>query len=242
MLGLAPAPAHALDEMETCAEPASDDEVRERLAWLKTRLSRGALGAASWWAGWLSYASAEASYGWLRYGASRDRLDRDLWLVTGLGSSLWVGQLLVFPMSPAYASLRMEGLATTSASERRRALVRAERLLRDAARTEQAGRHWSEHVLDLGWALGSAAYIFGRSYGREPSARVVRETGLELGLTILLSEAAILTTPRQALRDLAAYRARCHGDEAEKRAHEPARRRSWSLQLRASGAAVSLRF
>jgi hypothetical protein len=229
----------------SCSVSTSDADVTQRLAWIQQRLSRGAIGASAWWGGWLSYAVAESAFGWVKYARTSDRLDRDLWLVTGLGSSLWVAQMLIFPMKAAYAPLRMSRLSRATAEERRSALVEAEKLLRTAAKSERESLHWSEHVLDLAWAVGTAAYVFGRSYAHEPHARVYKEVGLDLGLTVLLTEAAILSTPRQAIRDLAAYQAHVcgpavsHGSVKRSRRTEQA---AWSARLSAGGLGLTLRF
>ncbi|HEY6877484.1 MAG TPA: hypothetical protein VI299_05665 [Polyangiales bacterium] len=206
------------------AAPARAQDVDARLAFIDHSLSRGALGASLWWAGWMSYAAAEASYGWVRYARTTDRLDRDVWLVTGLGSSLWLAQLLIFPLSGAYAPLRMQRLPQATPEQRREALPRAERLLERAARDEREAVHWGEHVLDLAWAFGSAAYIYGRNHTHP---HVWRTTGIELGLTILLTEAAILSTPRRAIRDWDQYRTR---------------HLSWDVQLSGTHASWALRF
>jgi hypothetical protein len=206
------------------ASPAHADDVDARHAFVERSLSQGALGASLWWGGWMSYAAAEASYGWARYARAGDRLDKDVWLVTGLGSSLWLAQMLIFPMNAAYAPLRLCRSPTRTPEQRRRALARAERLLERAARSEREGLHWSEHLLDLAWAFGSAGYIYARNH-EDP--RVLRETGLELGLTILLSEAAILSTPRRALCDWDRYRARTI---------------DWQAQLHGTGASWTLHF
>jgi hypothetical protein len=228
----------------SCAEAISDDEVAQRLRWIEQRLSRGAIGASAWWGGWLAYAAAESAFGWAKYAHTGDRLDRDLWLVTGLGSSLWVAQMLVFPMKAAYAPLRVRRLARATAEERRSALGKAEQLLRSAAESERESLHWSEHALDLAWAVGSAAYVFGRSYTHEPHARVYKEVGLDLGLTVLLTEAAILSTPRQAIRDLALYESRACGEgpPATTGSRPRGEQSAWHAQVGVGSLTLTLRF
>jgi len=228
----------AAQRVQTCVVDADDAEVTARLDWIEQRLDRGRWGGIAWWGGWMAYAAAEGAFGWVKYADTRDRLDRDTWLVTGVGSTLWVVQMLLFPMSSAYAPRRMRKLARATAGERRASLPKAERILRDAADSEHESLHWSEHLLDNAWALGTAAYIFGRSYGRGENARVWKETGIELGLTVLLTEGAILSTPRQAIRDVETYEKRpCVSEPAPTRAtREPERPRvRFDLGMRGFG-------
>ncbi|HVZ33950.1 MAG TPA: hypothetical protein VG963_16095, partial [Polyangiaceae bacterium] len=239
-------PVHADDSVPTCAAGAepSDQEVGERLSWIERRLRAGAPYAMAWWGGWLGFATGEAVYSWLRFADTRDRLDRDVWLVSGVGSILWVGQLLLFPMRAAYAPLRMRRLPRGTPAERRASLAKAEELLASAAKAERESLHWSEHVLDMAWAVGSSAYILGRNWRHEPHARVLKVTGVEFILTVLLSEAPILSTPRKAMRDLGRYHEAGCGDArtASRRAPHAVQAPSWQLGLAGTGLSLTLRF
>ncbi len=208
-------------------EAISDEEVVQRLVWIERSLNVGAIGTSLWWGGWMGYAAAEGAYGWMRYAHTKDRLDKDIWLVTGLGASLWVAQLLIFPMKGAYAPLRLKRMPRDTPEQRRLALKRAEELLADSERAERESLHWSEHVLDLAWAFGSTAYIFGRGYNHVGQRRLYRECAIELALTIVITEAAILSTPRKAIRDLKRYKS-----------YGP----SWDMQLSGTSVSWTLRF
>jgi hypothetical protein len=235
--------AHAEPDAPRCGQRLDDAQVEVRLAWLDARLGRGVGGAVAWWAGWLSYATGEGAVGWTKFAQATDRLERDLWLVTGLGAGLWVAQLSLFPLPAAYAPLRMRRLPRSTAAQRRAALAASERLLSEAARAERGALHWSEHVLDLAWAVGSAAYVFGHNYGRGPTERLLAATGIELGATVLLSEASILSTPRQAIRDQEHYQGwSC--DKTVPRGQSWATRAGpvWHVRLDLFGAALRVRF
>jgi hypothetical protein len=226
-----------------CGQQLDEAHVEERLAWLDARLSKGVGGAVAWWGGWLSYATGEGAVGWTKFARATDRLERDLWLVTGVGAALWVAQLAAFSMPAAYAPLRVRRQPRATAAQRRLALAASERLLHDAAQAERGALHWSEHVLDLAWAVGSAAYVLGRSYGHVPTDRLLAATGVDLGVTVLLSEAAILSTPRQAIRDQQRYGAwSCEKSvlHGERWATSP--KPVWHVRLDLAGASLSVRF
>ncbi|MDB4988430.1 MAG: hypothetical protein JWN04_3608 [Myxococcaceae bacterium] len=234
------------DEIPNCVVEASDEEVTRRLDWIEARMGKGTYGAVAWWGGLLAFAAAEGTYGWVKYAQASDRLDRDVWFTTGLGSTLWIAQLLLFPLSPAYAVRRVRQLPQQTAGERRVSLAKAERILRDAAQDEREGLHWAEHALDLAWAVGSSAYILGRSWGHEPKRRVLRETGIEFALTVAFSEATILSTPRQAIRDLENYEGQAcvreHVGAVPSTARQPVHTVPGRFQLGVTGLGWTLQF
>jgi hypothetical protein len=232
-----------------CTDSPSDEEVGERLAWIERRLAAGTPYAASWWGGWLAFATAEGVWGWLKFAHTTDRLDRDTWLVTGVGAALWVPQLLLWPLRSAYAVRGVRRLPQRTPAQRRSSLPEAERLLERAAESERAGTGLAEHLLDGAWTLGSTAYIFGRSWRSADSKsvhrRVLKVTALEFALTGLITEAAILSTPRKAIRDHDRYReAGCAGRrDAGAQAHARAERRlRWGLDVGANQLLLTVRF
>ncbi|MDB4988586.1 MAG: hypothetical protein JWN04_3764, partial [Myxococcaceae bacterium] len=56
-----------------CTESPSDQEVGARLQWIERRLAAGTPYAASWWAGWLTFATAEGIWGWVKFAHTSDR-------------------------------------------------------------------------------------------------------------------------------------------------------------------------
>lgn len=232
-----------------CTDTLSDQDVSTRLDWIERRLAAGTPYAASWWAGWLAFAAAEGIWGWVKFAQTSDRLDRDTWLVTGVGSALWVPQLLLWPLRSAYAVRGMRRLPHGTREQRRNSLPEAERLLERAAESEREGIGLTEHLLDTAWAVGSTAYIFGRSWRKADSKhnhnRVLKVTAVEFVLTELVTEAAILSTPRKAIRDYDRYREA--GCDSRERPGSRARASSgsaphWDVDLGANHFALTLRF
>jgi hypothetical protein len=136
-----------------------------------------------------------------------------------------------------------------TAEERRASLPKAERELERAAESEREGTSLTEHLLDGAWTLGSTAYIFGRSYRSGDSAherhRVLKVSAIELVLSEAVTEAAILSTPRKAIRDYDRYRdAGCDSRELlAAHAHDArAPELHWNLSAGAGHFALTLRF
>lgn len=241
---------HALAQAApVCTETPSDEEVSERLDWIEHRLAAGTPYAATWWAGWLAFATAEGVWGWVKFAQTKDRLDRDTWLVTGVGSALWVPQLLLWPLRSAYAVRGVRRLPSGTRDQRRNSLPEAERLLERAAESERDGISLTEHLLDTAWTVGSTAYIFGRSFRPADSKhvrnRVLKVTAIELVLTELVTEAAILSTPRKAIRDYDRYREA--GCDSRQSSAGRARARAassprWDVDIGANHFALTLRF
>ena len=232
-----------------CSDEPGDEEVSARLGWIERRLAAGTPYAASWWGGWLAFATAEGIWGWVKFAQTHDRLDRDTWLVTGVGSALWVPQLLIWPLRSAYAVRAVRRLPHATPEERLRSLPLAERSLERAADSEREATGWTEHLLDTAWTVGSTAYIFGRSYRTDDPKhvrdRVLKVSAVELVLTELVTEAAILSTPRKAVRDYKHYHeAGCDRRLGKREKARTAQERvpQWNVNLGAGHFSLTVRF
>src|SRR5262249_38332539 len=158
----------------------------------------------------IGYAGIEGAVGWWRYAESHNQLNRDLWLVTGVGSVVFLGELLIFPMVPAYASRRLARLPRSTTAERLRPLEKGERLLRRSAEIEAGGTNALAHILGAMWAVGTSSYLMARnlhdneSLGSQHNRAVLQATAIELVWTVGITELAIFTQPRRAISNYAA--------------------------------------
>jgi hypothetical protein len=162
--------------------------------------------ARAWWYGWLAYAVVEGVVGGVAYARAQKRLEKDLWLVTWVGSAALAVELLAFPMVSAYAGTRLKRMPRATPAQRCRAQQKAVQLLNRAADTETEGTSLLSHLLGAAWALGTTGYLIGRNYhfeealGSPHNRHVLAASALELGWTVAVTELAIWTQPMDAAR------------------------------------------
>ncbi|MFT3926845.1 MAG: hypothetical protein QM778_30145 [Myxococcales bacterium] len=190
---------------ETAQAPALDDaQVRARLLWIEGAFARERLHAQIWWYGWFAAAAVDTTVSAVYYARANTRLERDVWLTSWIGGVLWIGQLSIFPMVPAFASRRISRMPRRTPEERARALAKAEHLLKRAAEDEEEGRSVVEHLLDGAWALSTGIYIFLRNYdfgegGTHHNRQVWLQASLEVVWNLAVTEIAIWTQPTQSV-------------------------------------------
>jgi len=183
-----------------------DDEVRARLLWIEEAFIRERLHAQLWWYGWFAAAAVDTTVSAVYYARANGRLERDVWLTSWIGGVLWIGQLSIFPMVPAYASRRIARMPRGTPEERAKALAKAERLLERAAEDELEGRGVVEHLLDGAWALSTGLYIFFRNYdfgegGTHHNRQVWLQASLEVVWNLAVAELAIWTQPTRSVKN-----------------------------------------
>jgi hypothetical protein len=195
----------------------SDEQVKERLAYIENALRAGQPRAETWWYGWIGAYYTGALVGGILAGSKwwdenfeGEEPDPDSEFAEGLlvGGSIFVlgvGGLLLDPFVPALAADELAPIPGGTAEERRAKLAKAEDLLRQCARRERSGRSWTSQLINVGANAASAVAskaVFHQSWG---SAL----------LTFASSEAVsllnIFTQPMRATRDLRDYEAKYLG-------------------------------
>ncbi len=142
----AQAPAECLDEL-------SDAEVRARNEWLDDHFQAGKRRARAWWFSWIAIMSAISIGQFVLGSQAEEEVDRVSNFIGGSGAALLVGQLLVFPHTPAFAPQRFRRHAEATEADRRRKLEYGMELLERGATQQQNGRTgWLVHTGPLLWS------------------------------------------------------------------------------------------
>jgi hypothetical protein len=215
----------------------SDDQVKERLAFISESLETGQPGARRWWYGWIGgYAVGAAAMGVVAATDWKTGLDVDNstgqdMLVGGGTFALGVVGLLIDPFTPANAAKKLGRLPETSAAERLGKLKQAEELLRKCAKREKSGRSLTTHLLNAG--VNAAAGIVTVAAFDRPAGDGL--TTFAIGEAVSLLN--IFTQPMRAVRDLKKYEA---GYPAARTAEAP--RLTWSLTAWPGGVGLRLQF
>jgi len=215
----------------------SDEQVKERLAFITKSLETGQPAARRWWYGWMAgYAAGTAAMGVLAATDWKTGTDVDnstgQYMLVGSGTfALGVVGLLMDPFTPATAAKKLERLPETSAAERLAKLKRAEELLRQCAKRERSGRSLTTHLLNAG--VNAAAGIVTVAAFDRPAGDGL--TTFAIGEAISLLN--IFTQPMRAVRDLKKYDA---GFPAAAAAEAP--RLTWSLTAWPGGVGLRLQF
>jgi len=199
----------------------SDEEVRERLAFIESSLYSAQPRAKTWWYGWIAgYSAGAAVMGTLAAVHWKDtKRDADTgqevpdrgfaedMLVGSATFALGVGGLLIDPFVPAYGPNALRAMPENTAEESRIKLRRAEELLRECARRERDGRGWLTHLLNLG-ANAAAGLVTVLAFDRPWSDGLFTfATGEAVSLLNIFSQ------PRHAVRDLENYEIRYLGKQ-----------------------------
>ena len=227
------------------ATALSDEQVKERLAFIGTALEAGRPRAQTWYYGWLGAYSVGslaggiiAASGWYdqKFEGPElvpDRESAEGMLVSGATFLLGVGSLLVDPFQPALAPDDLRRAPESSPDERRAKLERAERMLRDCARREIRGRSLTTHLLNIGANVAGSVVIkaaFHQSWG---------SAALNFATSEAISLLNIFTQPMRAVRDLKDYEAKFEGKGEASPA--PSARR-WSLGVSPFGLTLRYEF
>lgn len=224
----------------------SDEQVKDRLAFIANALEGGQPRARTWWYGWIgAYSAGAVTMGILSATSWKKAPDVSIdpipeidnsfaqdMLVGSATFALGVAGLVMDPFSPATASRKLKPLPETTVPERAAKLKRAEELLRECARREKSGRSLTTHVLNAG--VNAAAGIVTAAAFKRPwtDGLVTFATGEAVSLL------NIFTQPMRATRDLKKYQA---GYPAAAAAIA-APRASWSLSVWPGGLGFRLQF
>ena len=152
----APSPSFAQAPSE-CLDELSDSEVRARNEWLDDHMQAGKRRARMWWYSWIAIMGA-AVIGQVVVGTlAEEEVDRVSNYIGAVGAGLVVGQLLVFPHTPAYAPQRFRRHPNATEADRRRKLAYGIELLERGAQQQQKGR--SSFLVQAGPLLWSGIVI-----------------------------------------------------------------------------------
>jgi hypothetical protein len=214
----------------------SDEQVKERLAFITTALADGQPAAKRWWYGWIAgYSAGAAAMGVLAATDWKSEPDADNsfaedMLIGSATFALGVVGLAIDPFTPATAAKKLRPLPETTELERQAKLKRAEELLRQCAKREKSGRSLTTHLLNAG--VNAAAGVVTVAAFDRPAADGL--TTFAIGEAISLLN--IFTQPMRATRDLKKYEAGYLAAAAA------APRLTWSLTAWPGGFGLNLRF
>lgn len=209
-------PSGAARAQETSA--LSDDQVKERLAFISDALRDGQPAAKRWWYGWIAGYSAGAVGMGIAAATYKEKViytvgafapvpepDHDFQQDMGVGSAtfaLGVVGLLIDPFTPARASKKLGSLPETTDVERAAKLKRAEELLRACAARERKGRGLTTHLLNLG--VNAAAGVVTSAAFKRPWTDGLITFGIGEAVSLL----NIFSQPMRATHDLEGYEAK----------------------------------
>jgi hypothetical protein len=172
-------------------------------------------GAVAWYAGWVGFNAVNAGVAFWQMAESEQQLARDAWLMSGLGSALYVALAAVDPLPGMYGARRVRRYRSNASLSLHEKVRRSEALLEHAALSERLNSNWVCHVLGWSYAVASSAYIYFRNKDA-PTNDLALAVGLQFATTAIVVEGAIWSAPHRARKDLAAYRAdhpsEVHGD------------------------------
>ncbi len=213
----------------------SDEQVKERLAFISEALGAGQPAAKRWWYGWIAGYSAGAVGMGIAAATYKedviytlgsfapvpeDHFQQDM-AVGGATFALGVVGLLIDPFTPARVTKKLGALPETTDVERAAKLKRAEELLRDCAAREKRGRGLTTHLLNIG--VNAAAGVVTSAAFKRPWTDGLITFGIGEAVSLL----NIFTQPMRATHDLAGYEAKYL---AGKGGVEPVRaERRWTL-------------
>lgn len=176
-----------------------DEQVSERIEYIKNVLDEGKPGANLWWNGWLAgYSAATVVQGVVF--VSSDELATRQDMATGAATTLLgaVGQLIT-PMVPGHASVLLDQIPENTPEERLKKLNNAEELLKASALREKSGRSWQMHAVS-GVVNLSSGLITWLGFKRSVWAGVSN-----FALNTVITEAQIWTQPTRAMKDYENY-------------------------------------
>jgi len=215
----------------------SDEQVKERLAFLTKALEDGQPGAKRWWYGWIAgFSAGAATMGvlaateWETAPDVDNSFAQDM-LVGSATFALGVVGLVIDPFTPATAATKLRPLPETTELERQAKLKRAEELLRECARREKSGRSLTTHLLNVG-VNAAAGVVTVVAFDRPATDGLITfATGEAISLLNIFSQ------PMRATRDLKKYEA---GYPAAPAAAAP--RVTWSLSVFPGGFGLHVAF
>jgi hypothetical protein len=215
----------------------SDEQVKERLAFITKALEDGQPGAKRWWYGWIAgYSAGAAAMGvvaatsW-ENAPEIDNSSAEDMLIGSATFALGVVGLVIDPFTPATAAKKLRPLPETTELERQAKLMRAEELLRRCAKREKSGRGLTTHLLNVG--VNAAAGVVTVVAFDRPTADGLVTFAIGEAVSLL----TIFTQPMRATHDLKKYEA---GDSAAAAAAPP--RLTWSVSAWPGGVGLRLQF
>jgi len=215
----------------------TDEQVKERLAFITKSLEDGQPGAKRWLYGWIAgYSAGAAAMGvlaateWETTPEVDNSFAQDM-LVGSATFALGVVGLVIDPFTPATAAKKLRPLPETTEFERQAKLKRAEELLRQCAKREKSGRSLTTHLLNAG--VNAAAGVVTVAAFDRPAADGLTTFAIGEAVSLL----TIFTQPMRATRDLKKYEA---GYPAGSPLSAP--RLTWSLRAWPGGFSLNLKF
>lgn len=158
----------------------------------ETRLSNGL-----WWYGWMGIYGTLAGASFAVAATTEDKVIQITQNVSGVESLIGFAGVMFTPMPPAYATGKLDSMPYGTEAERQAKLRAAEEYLHETAQTQELGKSWITHVLNITVNAAGGAVIW-KGYGNE----IRRHNGdpLEEGLInfilgTLIGEIQIFTQP-----------------------------------------------
>jgi len=195
VLASVPGVASAQSTEFPCLDELEEAELEARERYIDERLQAGKTYARVWWYGQITLWAGVVAFQAIQAARSETRNKRFPNAVGLAGAGLTLLQLLVVPMTAAYAPQRYRRMPTETHPQRvARVRYGLESLERAAAR-QKLGGGLSAHALPLLWSS------FWGTYNRRRFDPGPSQMTLIIGGGLLLSELRILSMPRRAIDD-----------------------------------------
>lgn len=195
---MATVPASAQDP-HACLESLDDATVRTHNRWLERRFDAAKVRARAYWYGQVLLWGGISIMQTVLAATADDVPQRFPNTVGAVGAWLTTLQLVVLPVTSAFAPQRFRRQPRGTPEERRAALRYGLEILEKSANREALQGGPAAHVVPFLWSAFWGSYISARFRDAWTSVRLV-------GGGILVSEFRILSMPKQAVRDWEAIR------------------------------------
>ena len=202
-----------------------DEEISQRLRFIKQRLDEGRRNANYWQTGWFGFYATSSSVQGAAAIVADNSDNRAYYAVGATKSAFAMTYLVLHPLAARHGADEIRAMPGESRAERLIQLERGEELLRENA--ERARRRWSwkPHLISLGLNLAGGAAIW--AFGDGGDALISTVSGLAV------SEIVIFTQPRRAKKDLEDYENEFSRKHSQKRLN-------WRLMPVIDSAGVSI--
>jgi len=220
----------------------SDQEARERLAYIQTALQNGQKSSNIWYWSWIGIYSGLSIGSYSLFFAtdalnpkknSKDKNHfRQDWMTSGITSTLGVIGLAIDPMVPAYALGRFKDMPEGTPEERLLKLKEAEIWFKKSSQREIDGRSWVPHTLNFVVNLAAGLTIWLAFDRSVVDGLITFLPGMAIG------ELQIWTQPTRAINDYETYKKRFMTGYVPKRDDDV----NWFFAAYPGGMIAGLRF
>jgi hypothetical protein len=196
-------------------------------------VNRNRISAQRWWYGWLAgYSAATAAQGIVYFSTDEKATRQDM----ALGSATtFLGAIgvLITPIVPPKSSFQIPDIHANDSSQKYFDVANSERLLKEIAVREKAGRSWKIHAVTGAVNIGSGLITW---LGFK---RSLRDGLVNFAINTIITETQIWTQPVRAIKDYQNY---CTSNTTSSIPHNLKPEKKWYLSSYPAGFALRLDF